>query len=138
MASPFHSLERRNSPLLRPLLVLVLVLLLLLAATTEGLPLKNTSQPSSLPSLWFIGASKCATSSVAAAFQMHPLIVSATDGESHLLDDKSRKHNFSELDALHKYSKLVARAAHGVGIGKNTVVAMEYTPEYLFEPKVPG
>ena len=109
----------------------------------------STLPQPSLPSLWFIGESKCATSSIAKALTMHPRIVStsAKDGESHLLD---RHQYHSTHEALHKYAKLLAKATHGVGIGetnvktnatssfRRVVVAMEYTPEYIFEPDVPG
>ena len=99
-----------------------------------------------MPSLWLIGASKCATSSIANALDHHPLIgnikkesserLHTSTTESHVFDGES----FDVIKALHKLTKgvqMVDNSKQRAWNSLNKTLAMEYTPHYLFEPLVP-
>jgi hypothetical protein len=104
-----------------------------------------------LPTLFFIGASKCATSSIAAALSRHPNIINIAHGEAHYFDKEPFPlvHTYQHLLAATKAAKMNAGTHHHNNRGQliNTTstsavllenpIMMEYTPHYLFESKAP-
>lgn len=82
---------------------------------------------SDVPSLYFIGASKCATSSIARGLNLHPAIAVAKEGkETHIFDNKARDPA-SRLKALQSLFKPYRKSKF------TYTISVEYTPEYIFE-----
>ncbi|CAH0375957.1 unnamed protein product [Pelagomonas calceolata] len=84
------------------------------------------------PTFFFIGSSKCATSSIAAALARHPAITSHAgqggQGEAHVFDGDHRAHVKNAKALLRRLqAKLRKNPKPGA------LASMEYTPEYLFE-----
>ena len=101
-----------------------------------------------LPNFWFIGVSKCATSSLDAGMRKHPLVHGITPlthstGEAHIFDkDHGGSREAGTARSLEKVRASVARTFGEVTDSNGSAIASkslyyEYTPHYLFEEKTP-
>ena len=101
-----------------------------------------------LPSVLFIGASKCGTSSLARYISAHPSInltmrrapsgfgVAKTRSFSHHLE----VHLFDRptFDISHKGLSLLEEWSNSPYLSSNRTIIMHYTPHYIYEPHIPS
>ena len=86
-----------------------------------------------LPDLWFIGASKCATTTLAYALTTHPQLAYLR-GEGHIFDGQPAGAPAARVETLQARIRDGRHRAGARPLGlRPDAIVMEYTPHYLFE-----
>lgn len=88
-----------------------------------------------LPDVFFIGASKCGTTTMAKTLYQHPKVKFVQDGSEAHIFDYYDKGDFT-IDNAKSQLRMKAKALVNSGVDPNFYRIIEYTPHYIYEPTV--